>query len=393
MLSQYLLSVAVPRPQLKYQNVEEKMRKLVVSLPEGARLPSERELAAELGINFLTARRGIMRLVEEGIVWRKVGSGTFVSPKGGSRSTSANPPPPSGRLGMLIPQNSDAYAHRLMQAVVGVASQKNIEISSCWISDYGPAAIRQMAFIKEQGCVATLFPWFEPSRAPEVLKLAENAPLPVSHPQILYRYDDNNSSIRRSRIVMQSTCAYLRYDNNDTLAFLGPDQPDNPFLQQRLGAFSLHCASNNIPHLVGLVKEGSVTMNRLAEQWAAHRGTLSILAYDDDFALRFMTAMHRKGFIAPDDFRIIGFNNTEGSRLSDPPLTTVAQNFDHIAHQLVDNAIRLSKGTPVRFDEMADMPLIIRESCRGRSLLAAHPDLKFPGLVCTAEESIHSLTV
>ena len=106
-----------------------------------------------------------------------------------------------------------------------------------------------------------------------------------------------------------------------------------------------------------------------------------------------MTAMHRKGFIAPDDFRIIGFNNTEGSRLSDPPLTTVAQNFDHIAHQLVDNAIRLSKGTPVRFDEMADMPLIIRESCRGRSLLAAHPDLKFPGLVCTAEESIHSLTV
>ena len=269
MLSQYLLSVAVPRPQLKYQNVEEKMRKLVVSLPEGARLPSERELAAELGINFLTARRGIMRLVEEGIVWRKVGSGTFVSPKGGSRSTSSNPPPPSGRLGMLIPQNSDAYAHRLMQAVVGVASQKNIEISSCWISDYGPAAIRQMAFIKEQGCVATLFPWFEPSRAPEVLKLAENAPLPVSHPQILYRYDDNNSSIRRSRIVMQSTCAYLRYDNNDTLAFLGPDQPDNPFLQQRLGAFSLHCASNNIPHLVGLVKEGSVTMNRLAEQWAA----------------------------------------------------------------------------------------------------------------------------
>ncbi len=393
MLSQYLLSVAVPRPQLKYQNVEEKMRKLVVSLPEGARLPSERELAAELGINFLTARRGIMRLVEEGIVWRKVGSGTFVSPKGGSRATSANPPPPSGRLGMLIPQNSDAYAHRLMQAVVGVASQKNIEISSCWISDYGPAAIRQMAFIKEQGCVATLFPWFEPSRAPEVLKLAENAPLPVSHPQILYRYDDNNSSIRRSRIVMQSTCAYLRYDNNDTLAFLGPDQPDNPFLQQRLGAFSLHCASNNIPHLVGLVKEGSVTMNRLAEQWAAHRGTLSILAYDDDFALRFMTAMHRKGFIAPDDFRIIGFNNTEGSRLSDPPLTTVAQNFDHIAHQLVDNAIRLSKGTPVRFDEMADMPLIIRESCRGRSLLASHPDLKFPGLVCAAEESIHSLTV
>lgn len=386
-VTQYLLFLTVPRPQLKYQNVEEKMRKLVATLPEGSRLPSERELAAEFGINFLTARRGVMQLVEDGIVWRKVGSGTFVSPKGKGRSTSPNKTPPAGRLGMLIPQNSDAYAHRLMQAVVGVASQKNIEISSCWISDYGPSAIRQMAFIKEQGCVASLLPWFEPARASEVLELAGNAPLPLSHPQILYGFDDNNSSIRRSRIVLQSACAYLRYNNTDTLAFLGPDQPENSFLQQRLGAFSLYCASNNIPHLVGLVKEGSVTMNRLAEQWASHRGTLSILAYDDDYAIRFITAMHRQGLVAPDDFRIIGFNNTEGSRLSDPPLTTIAQNFEHIARQLVVNAVSMSKGKPAQFDEMKDMPLIIRETCRGRSLLAANPSLKLPGLVCRTEES------
>lgn len=366
------------------------MRKLVASLPEGARLPSERELASEFGINFLTARRGVLRLVEEGIVWRKVGSGTFVSPKHNRGTMSETPLPHAGRLGMLIHQNSDAYAHRLMQAVVEVASRKNLEISSGWISDYGPSAIRQLTFVKEQGCIAAVLPWFEPSRAPEVLKLAENAPLPVSHPQILYRYDDNNSSIRRSRIVMQSTCAYLRYDNTDTLAFLGPDQPDNPFLQQRLGAFSLHCASNHIPHLVGLVKEGAVTMNRFAEQWAAHRGSLSILAYDDDHALRFMTAMHRQGLGAPADFRIIGFNNTEGSRFSDPPLTTIAQNFDYIAHQLVDNALYLSEGKPARFDEMADMPLIIRESCRGRALLALNPGLKFPGLVCSIGEVMPS---
>ncbi|CAM3174327.1 GntR family transcriptional regulator [Rariglobus hedericola] len=380
--------MTVPRPQLKYQNVEEKMRKLVASLPEGSRLPSERELAAEFGINFLTARRGVMRLVEDGIVWRKVGSGTFVSAKNSGQTSTAAKSTATVRLGMLIPKNSDAYAHRLMQAVVGAASQQNIEISSCWINDYGPSALRQAEFIKKQGCIATMLPWFEPSRSYEVLELAKSASLPVSHPQILYGFDDNNSSIRRSRIVLQSACAYLRYDNTDTLAFLGPDEPENTFLQQRLGAFSLHCASNNIPHIVGLVKEGSVTMNRLAEQWVAHRGNLSILAYDDDYALRFMTAMHRQGLVAPDDFRIIGFNNTESSRLSDPLLTTIAQNFDHIAHQLVDNALNLARGKPVRFGEMEDMPLIIRESCRGRALLAANPDIKFPGLVCCTEDGI-----
>lgn len=45
----------------------------------GQRLPSERDLAEEFGVSRMTLRQGITLLVEEGILQRKVGSGTYVA--------------------------------------------------------------------------------------------------------------------------------------------------------------------------------------------------------------------------------------------------------------------------------------------------------------------------
>lgn len=45
----------------------------------GQRLPSERDLAETFGVSRMTLRQGISLLVEEGILQRKVGSGTYVA--------------------------------------------------------------------------------------------------------------------------------------------------------------------------------------------------------------------------------------------------------------------------------------------------------------------------
>lgn len=45
----------------------------------GQRLPSERDLADEFGVSRMTLRQGITLLVEEGVLQRKVGSGTYVA--------------------------------------------------------------------------------------------------------------------------------------------------------------------------------------------------------------------------------------------------------------------------------------------------------------------------
>ncbi|AYF92920.1 GntR family transcriptional regulator [Apilactobacillus bombintestini] len=45
----------------------------------GSRIPSERQFAAEFGVSRMTLRQAIQTLVDEGILDRRVGSGTYIS--------------------------------------------------------------------------------------------------------------------------------------------------------------------------------------------------------------------------------------------------------------------------------------------------------------------------
>lgn len=58
-------------------------------LHPGARLPSERDLAAEYGVAYMTVRRAMARLREQGWVETVHGKGTFV----------ADPVPPQSNAG------------------------------------------------------------------------------------------------------------------------------------------------------------------------------------------------------------------------------------------------------------------------------------------------------
>ncbi|SMB79856.1 GntR family transcriptional regulator [Deinococcus hopiensis] len=55
-------------------------------LEGGAALPSERELAAELGVSRVTVRQALTLLAQQGTVTRRHGSGTFVNPPARERA-------------------------------------------------------------------------------------------------------------------------------------------------------------------------------------------------------------------------------------------------------------------------------------------------------------------
>ena len=90
--------------QLKYKQIEAEVRKLVQTLPVDAKMPTERELAATYDCSVLTIRRGLQMLVDEGAITRRMGSGTFVA------RHSHKPLPAERTLGVLVFQQSDAYA-------------------------------------------------------------------------------------------------------------------------------------------------------------------------------------------------------------------------------------------------------------------------------------------
>jgi DNA-binding LacI/PurR family transcriptional regulator len=56
---------------------------------------------------------------------------------------------------------------------------------------------------------------------------------------------------------------------------------------------------------------------------AAHPAVTAVAAFDDDIALRILTALHDLGLSAPGDLAVIGYDDTEYGALSTPSLTTV----------------------------------------------------------------------
>ena len=65
----------------RYVQIRESLRKAIVekSLYPGEKLPAEDELAAQYGVSRMTVRQGILDLIDEGVLYRRHGVGTFVA--------------------------------------------------------------------------------------------------------------------------------------------------------------------------------------------------------------------------------------------------------------------------------------------------------------------------
>jgi GntR family transcriptional regulator len=94
----------VPVP--KYYLIINILRQTFAKYNRGDRLPSEFELAKEFGVSRVTLQRALAQLVEDGVVIRLQGKGTFYSGEGKDRRTQAI----SGALESLMVYENGASA-------------------------------------------------------------------------------------------------------------------------------------------------------------------------------------------------------------------------------------------------------------------------------------------
>ena len=356
--------------QLKYQRVEAEIRQFAQTLPLGAKLPAERDLAVSYECNFLTVRKALKRLVDDGTIVRRVGSGTFIARHAVDTNLSSRPS--EDRIGVLVYQGSNAYAYRVLQSIAHASIELKVDLRSIWVRDFGPEALAQVNLLKRDHCVALTLPWFVHEHVDEVRKFVTNCPLPVSLPLVIPGLEKN--CFEQEDIFGQSSmtmtiadpCRYFKALGHERIALLGPDSANDLILQRKISGYVHWTSRENMPSLCGLVEPGAQAMDQLAERWKAFRGNLAIISYDDEYALRFMTAMHKLGLTAPKDYAIIGYNDTEGSRYSDPPLSTIHQNFDYIGYWMLKSAQALAKGQVAQSSKTPKLKMLVRDSCGGR---------------------------
>lgn len=364
------------RRQLKYRRIETEVRRLIDSLPQDSKMPTERELAERFGCSVLTVRKGLQALVDEGSIRRVMGSGTFVN-----RNASDNPTSQE-TVGVLVWQPSGDFAYRVLQSIADESIAQDLRIRSEWITDFGDRAVAQVETLRRQGCLAFTIPWFPHELTEAVCSFVQKIDAPISLPELVPGFEDHCFESpevfgKQSYRIIELLCHYFAASkDNQVIAFLGPDESSNLILQQQLVAYTSTMSRLQQTMACNLVKPNRHAMDKLAERWASHKGKLAVVSYDDEHALRLITSMHKIGLRAPEDFRIVGYNNSPASQFSDPPLSTVAQNYGHIAHWLLRSALGLANQSPTQAQAVPDCPLVVRESC-GNPLEGSEP---IPGL-------------
>jgi len=363
--------MSLGRAEHKYRRVEAALREMVEALPEGYRLPGERSLAVSHNCNFLTVRKALKKLVEDGTIVRRLGSGTFVAkhatdgPSGASRK--------GGGIGVLIHRQGSAYAYRLLEALAQASIDQEIELRPVWIRSFDDIALAQVGTLRREQCSAMVLPWIPSGAIEQVRAFVLRCPVPVSLPLVIPGLEENCFEhpdifgISNTTVIAEEICRFCRLLGHERIAFLGPDSPDDPVLQKKISGYVHFISRENLSTLCAFVPKGAEAMDHLAQRWKSYRQDVAVICHDDQHALRFMTAMHKIGLRAPDDFSIVGQHDTEASRYSDPPLSTSRDNFGYIAHWLLKNARALASGGVCQSTEMPRLPFYVRGTCGGRA--------------------------
>ena len=134
-------------------------------LTPGMQLPSEVDLARELGVSRMTARKALTRLEEENRIFRRVGIGTFVKAATGTSD------PVARRINIGIESRQDSQIERPPMLQIICEAQR-----ACSEHDCNLLLLGREELLAGENIDAAFFPHLELKDFPEALRLSRRMP-------------------------------------------------------------------------------------------------------------------------------------------------------------------------------------------------------------------------
>lgn len=332
----------------------------------GEKIPSQRELADRYDVSMITVKKAISDLINEEILYSRVGKGTFVA-----RKTRRSKLSDVGSIGLVLSDLKSPYFSLITHGVEKEVSNQDYNLLISNTSGEFEEEERQIQRYQEMGVSGMII-------------------ASMSHE---YKADDG---IRR---IHDEGYPYtvVSYIADEDIYHVGTDQEGGAYIAtnhmidhgyQEIGYL---CAEEG--NLLGEVRrrgyERAMLKHNLeideeyiycfpyAGEWKDEKSGYTIggqmlengslpeamFIYNDLGALGFQKAMLEAGLRIPDDIAIIGFDDIERSRYCSVPLTTIRQPTERIGQLAVKKVIAQINGERPEVRTILRPELVIRDSC------------------------------
>lgn len=137
------------------------------------------------------------------------------------------------------------------------------------------------------------------------------------------------------------------------------------FAQRRLAGVRLECADLGLaqPQVQEVPLEVPAAARAVRRWRAADAAVSAVAAYNDDVAMAVLAGLRAEGLRVPDDVAVMGVDNIAATRLTTPPLTSVAQAIDAQAEYLSSRVLAGLDGGGASPDLPSDvLDVVVRES-------------------------------
>lgn len=309
----------------KYVLVEDYIKQSIKQRKIVDKLPGERSLAKELGFSYMTIRKAIDNLVNNGILYKIPTKGTFVADQKAKKAKTRT-------IGYFLDSSiaaglSSSYYSLIFDGIEKEAAKHGY--TTIYFSDNDHTKLMNV-LRKLDGVIASCF-----DRIEDIIQdIKEIVPVVV--------IDNSAADKTIPSVIIDNFSAQI--ETVDYLCSLGHQRigfmtglEDSDVGKNRYEGYKNGLSKQGITSNKTLVFRGDYSFNSGVEG-AGYFLTLehpptAIICANDSMALGAMNRLHGAGLKVPEDISIIGFDDIDIAKQIIPPLTTVSAPIREIANR------------------------------------------------------------
>lgn len=336
----------------------------------GDRLPAVRELSERFQCNYQTIRKSLRQLSAEGYLELRHGSGVFV--KAGSRFL-----PHSGQelarctLAVVSRPLQNLSDLRFMEHLHLQLERRGFHLEQYTTNDF---AVPEKIFdrIALRGCFAVLLPFLRISDPiDDIAACIDRYDFPIVFATPFPGLEQNSCIAPEifgvaTRNALKAFVRYFQAIGRRRIILMLPAEEAAGTIWANIDGYMEGCRTTGISCEMLTVTRFCNAMPAALERFGLSSDPeCAVLCYDDDLAIRLISAAQQKNISIPEKLAVAGLGSEISAMASPIPLTSIRFPYDIVAFAMLRHAVAMANGHRAPQTVSHWQEIIPRESCGG----------------------------